>query len=208
MIDAAQSVPHFPVDVQELGCDFLAFSGHKVMGPMGTGVLWARRELLDAMPPYQAGSNAAHAVGYDSAEWSPGGLPSRHSQAAGAIGLAAAIVFLQAIGPEAMWRHEQQLVGAMLRGFGSLPGLRLLGPASAKDRISLFSFHDPAEEPPALVRRLDRQGIAIRAGDLASLPLLRRFGVDQAARASLYLYNSVAEVNSLFQALGESRGGR
>jgi len=210
MIDAAQSVPHFPVDVQELGCDFLAFSGHKVMGPMGTGVLWARRELLDAMPPYQAGSNAAHAVGYDSAEWSPGGLRfgAGTPNAAGAIGLAAAIVFLQAIGPEAMWRHEQQLVGAMLRGFGSLPGLRLLGPASATDRISLFSVHDPAEEPPALVRRLDRQGIAIRAGDLASLPLLRRFGVDQAARASLYLYNSVAEVNSLFQALGESRGGR
>ena len=210
MIDAAQSVPHFPVDVQELGCDFLAFSGHKVMGPMGTGVLWARRELLDAMPPYQAGSNAAHAVGFDSAEWGPGGLRfgAGTPNAAGAIGLAAAVVFLQAIGLEAMWRHEQQLVGAMLQGFGSLSGLRLLGPANATDRISLFSFHSPAEEPLALVRRLDRQGIAIRAGDLASLPLLRRFGVDRAARASLYLYNSVAEVNSLFRVLGESRGGR
>lgn len=210
LIDAAQSAPHFPLDVQELGCDFLAFSGHKVMGPMGIGVLWARRELLDTMPPYQAGSNAAHAVGFDSAEWGPGGLRfgAGTPNAAGAIGLAAAVAFLQSIGLEVLWRHEQQLVGAMLQGFGSLPGLRLLGPANAKNRISLFSFHDPAEEPLAVMSRLDRQGIAIRAGDLASLPLLRRFGVDGAARASLYLYNSVTEVDTLFEVLAESRGGR
>jgi cysteine desulfurase/selenocysteine lyase len=209
MIDAAQSVPHLPVDVQDLGCDFLAFSGHKVMGPMGTGVLWARRELLDAMPPYQAGSNAAHAVGFDSAEWSPGGLRfgAGTPNVAGAIGLAAAIGFLQAIGLENLWNHEQQLVRAMLERFKEVPRLRLLGPTTAADRIALFSFHDPAEGPVSLMGRLDRHGIAIRAGDLASLPLLRRFGIDRAARASLYLYNSLAEVNHLFKILAAGRGG-
>jgi cysteine desulfurase / selenocysteine lyase len=208
MIDAAQSAPHFPIDVQDLSCDFLAFSGHKVMGPMGSGVLWVRRELLDAMPPYQAGSNAAHGVGYDSADWSPGGLRfgAGTPNAAGAIGLAAAIGFLQAIGPEALWKHEQLLVGAMLQGFEEVPRLRLLGPTSAADRISLFSFHDPAQAPLDLVERLDRQGIAIRAGDLAALPLLQRLGVDRAARASLYLYNSPADVRRLFEILVEPRG--
>jgi cysteine desulfurase/selenocysteine lyase len=209
MIDAAQSVPHIPVDVQELGCDFLAFSGHKLMGPMGTGVLWARRELLEEMPPYQAGSNAAHAVGFDGAEWSAGGLRfgAGTPNVAGAIGLAAAVGFLEAIGLEALRRHEQQLTRLMLERLTSLPWLKLLGPASAPDRVSLFSFHVPGQDPGEIMTRLDRRGIAIRSGDLAALPLLRRLGAERAARASLYLYNTTGEIETMFQALSTMRPG-
>ena len=207
MIDAAQSVPHFPVDVQELGCDFLAFSGHKIMGPMGIGVLWVRREVLNEMPPYQVGSNAAHAVGFDSAEWSPGGLRfgAGTPNAAGAIGLAVAIGFLQSIGREALWGHEQRLTRSMLERLAELPRLRLLGPTTADERISLFSFRDPAQDPAEMMGRLDRSGIAIRAGDLAALPLLRRLGADKAARASLYLYNTTAEIDKMFDVLATGR---
>ena len=209
MVDAAQSVPHLPVDVQDLGCDFLAFSGHKIMGPMGTGVLWARRELLDAMPPYQVGSNAAHAVEFDAAEWSTGALRfgAGTPNVAGAIGLAAAVGFLQTIGLAAVWRHEQELTRSMLKRFAALPRLRLLGPATATDRISLFSFHDPAQDPMGLMTRLDSRGIAIRAGDLAALPLLRRLGTEKAARASLYLYNTTAEIDMMFEVLNDRRPG-
>jgi cysteine desulfurase/selenocysteine lyase len=203
LIDAAQSVPHFPVDVQALGCDFLAFSSHKLMGPMGAGVLWTRREVLEAMPPYQAGSNAAHEVQFDSADWSPGGLRygAGTPNVSGAIGLAAAIGFIDSIGFEALRRHEESLTRAMLERLGTLDWLRLLGPSSPKDRICLFSFHVPGKDPGILMRALDQRGIAVRAGDLASLPLLHRLGAERAARASLYLYNTLEEIDGFIEAL-------
>jgi cysteine desulfurase/selenocysteine lyase len=196
------------VDVQALGCDFLAFSSHKLMGPMGAGVLWTRREVLDAMPPYQAGSNAAHEVQFDSADWSPGGLRygAGTPNVAGAIGLAAAIGFIDSIGFEALRRHEETLTRAMLERLETLSWLRLLGPSSPKDRICLFSFHAPGKDPGILMRALDQQGIAVRAGDLASLPLLHRLGAERAARASLYLYNSLEEVDAFFEAAGRLGG--
>lgn len=205
MIDAAQSVPHFPIDVQQLGCDFLAFSGHKMMGPMGVGVLWGRREALDALPPYQAGSNMAHEVGYDSADWSPGALRfgAGTPNVPGPIGLAAAIGFIETIGPEAFWRHEQALTRHVLDRLRDIPRLRLLGPAEPDGRVSVFSMSPSGMAPLELITRLDRRGIALRAGDLAALPLLRRLGAERAARASFYLYNSVAEVDKLFDALAD-----
>jgi cysteine desulfurase/selenocysteine lyase len=209
MIDAAQSVPHLPVDVQELECDFLAFSGHKLMGPMGIGVLWAKRELLEAMPPYQVGSNTAHAVALDSADWSPGALRfgAGTPNVAGAIGLAAAVGFLESVGLPALWRQEQLLTRSMLERLSALPWLRLLGPPSVRERISLFSFHIPGQDPHEIVTLLDRRGIAIRAGDLAALPLLRRLGAERAARASLYLYNTPAEIEQMSQVLSATRPG-
>lgn len=203
MIDAAQSVPHFPVDVRQLGCDFLAFSGHKMMGPMGIGVLWGRREALDALPPYQAGSNMAHEVGYDSADWSPGALRfgAGTPNASGPIGLAAAVRFIETIGQEALWRHEQMLTRHMLDRLRGIPRLRLLGPAESEERASVFSLSPSGITPLELIQALDRRGIAMRAGDLAALPLLRRLGTERAARASLYLYNTVEEVDRLFEAL-------
>jgi cysteine desulfurase / selenocysteine lyase len=199
MIDAAQSAPHLPIDVQALGCDFLAFSGHKLMGPMGTGVLWGRRELLDALPPYQSGSNAAHAVDYEGAEWSPGGLRfgAGTPNVAGAIGLAAAIGFLGEIGFAALRQHESRLTAALLQELSTVPGLRLIGPAEPEARIGVCSFTLQGKETDEVMMRLDQDGIAVRSGDLAALPLLRHFGVERAARASLYLYNTPAEVERL-----------
>jgi SufS family cysteine desulfurase len=205
MIDAAQSVPHFEVNVQELGCDFLAFSGHKMMGPMGIGVLWGRRELLDRLPPYQAGSNMAHEVGLDSADWSPGALRfgAGTPNVSGPVGLAAAIRFIEAIGYPALWRHEQALTKRVLERLPEIPRLRLLGPAAPEDRVSVFSLSPEGRTPLEVMAALDRHGIAVRAGDLAALPLLRRLGAQRAVRASLYLYNSIAEVDRLFDVLTE-----
>ena len=150
LIDAAQSAPHVPLDVQQLDCDFLAFSSHKLMGPMGIGVLWARRSILEDMPPYQAGSNMAHAIAKEHWEYSEAGrkFGAGTPNVSGPVGLAAAIAFIQRIGFEQMRDHK-----------------------------------------------LDQNGIAIRAGDMASLPLLQRFGVNRAARASLYLYNTTDEID-------------
>jgi cysteine desulfurase/selenocysteine lyase len=205
MIDAAQSVPHFEVNVQQLGCDFLAFSGHKMMGPMGIGALWGRRDLLDALPPYQAGSNMAHEVGLDSAEWSSGALRfgAGTPNVSGPVGLAAAIRFIEAIGFSALWRHEQALTRRVLDRLREIPRLRLLGPAEPEDRVSVFSLSPAGRTPLEVMAALDRHGIAVRAGDLAALPLLRRLGTQRAVRASLYLYNSIAEVDRLFDVLTE-----
>jgi cysteine desulfurase/selenocysteine lyase len=205
LIDGAQSVPHFPVDVQDLGCDFYAFSSHKMMGPMGAGVLWGRRELLDAMPPYQAGSNTAHEVGLESAEYSPGALKfgAGTPNVSGPVGLAAAIRFIERIGFPAIVAHEHTLTSHALRRLSDVPGLRLLGPTSAAGRIALFSFTVDGVTPQRLVTAMDARGIAIRGGDLASLPLLERLGCTRAARASLYLYTTTKEIDRLVDALLE-----
>lgn len=205
LIDAAQSVPHLPVDVQALGCDFLAFSGHKMVGPMGIGVLWARRELLDALPPYQSGGNMAHEI--ESVD-SPGLLAQGAHKfeagtpnAAGAVGLAAAIVYLESIGRAEMWKREQELTGYALERLRSVPGLRILGSDLATERISVFSFVLENLPVPGIVRSLDERGIAIRGGDLAALPLLKRLGVTAAARASCYIYTQPSEIDRLVETL-------
>jgi cysteine desulfurase / selenocysteine lyase len=205
LLDAAQSVPHFPVDVADLGCDFLAFSGHKMMGPMGCGVLWGRRSLLDAMLPYQAGSNMAHDVDLERADYGPGALRfgAGTPSVADAVGLAAAVRFLEALGRETVWRRERALVGYALDRLAAVPGLRILGSTRAEDRIAVFTFVLDQADPSTVLAELDRRGIAIRAGDLASLPLLRRFGLTRAARASLYLYTTEQEVDRLADALTE-----
>jgi cysteine desulfurase / selenocysteine lyase len=173
------------------------------MGPMGCGVLWGRRELLDAMPPYQAGSNMAHEVDFETADYSPGALRfgAGTPSVADAVGLAAAIGFLERLGRAEVWARERALVAHALRRLGAVPGLRILGSTRAEDRIGVFSFVLEGWEPEAVLTELDGQGMAIRAGDLASLPLLRRFGVRQAARASLYLYTTDEEVDRLADAL-------
>lgn len=208
VVDAAQSVPHFKVDVQDMGCDFLVFSGHKLMGPMGTGVVWGRRELLDAMLPYQAGSNMAHEVDLESRDYSAGALKfgAGTPNVSGAVGLAAAIRFLTDIGYDALWRHETALIRYALDRLAGIPGLRLLGPNAAADRIALFSFAMNGVAPQEIVKRLDARGIAIRGGDLASLPLLKRLNLTRAARASLYLYSTTGEIDRLALALASVAG--
>lgn len=203
VIDGAQSVPHFPVDVRALGCDFLAFSSHKMLGPMGIGVLWGRRELLDSMPPYQSGSNMAHQVDLESLELSPGALKfgAGTPNVSGAVGLAAAMRFLSAAGAPARWAHEQQITTHMLRRLTAIGGVRLLGSTNPAERISVFAFTVAGREPADVLRALDARGIAVRAGDLASLPLLNRLGTTLALRASCYLYTTIDEVDVFADAL-------
>jgi cysteine desulfurase/selenocysteine lyase len=211
LVDGAQSVPHFPIDVQDLGCDFFAFSGHKMLGPMGIGVLWARREILDNMPPFQAGSNMAHDVEIESA-------PTRFAEGAlkfeagtpnvsGAVGLAAAVKLLESLDRKALWMREQELTRYALSRFKEVNGLRILGSAEASDRVSVFSF--VIENRPVLdiVKGLDAVGIAVRGGDLASLPVLKRMGVTAAIRASCYIYTSAREIDQLIAALQREHRG-
>jgi cysteine desulfurase / selenocysteine lyase len=209
LIDAAQSVPHFPVDVQELGCDFLAFSGHKMCGPMGIGALWARRELLDAMPPFQSGSNMAHEVSIQSVpHFAEGGLKFEAGtpNVPGAIGLAAATQFLDSLGRKQLWKTERELTRYALSRFATLKQLRLLGPTNPEERISVFTFALENHKPLEVARALDQLGIAVRAGDLASLPLLTRLGTDAALRASCYIYTTPAEIDRLADGLEQVLG--
>lgn len=211
LMDAAQSVPHFPVDVQELGCDFLALSGHKMCGPMGIGVLWARRELLNAMPPFQAGSNMAHEVEIEPVptQFAEGGLKFEAGtpNVPGAVGLGAAIAFLECFDRKALWSREQELTRYALSSFQKLKGVRILGPTEPSERISVFSFVVENRQPLEVAGALDAMGIAVRAGDLASLPLLKRMGATAAVRASCYVYTTTADIDRLIAGLqGRSRG--
>ena len=205
LIDAAQSAPHIPIDVQTLGCDFLVFSSHKMLGPMGTGVLWARRERLEEMEPYQAGSNMAHHVDLGSQDFEHAarrfgaGTPN----VSGAIALAAAVEYLSNQDRGSIERHETALAHYGLDQLSQVTGLRLLGPRSAAQRVPVFSFVLPGHSSAEILRHLDSRGIAIRAGDLAALPLLKRLGVSEAARASCYLYTETSEVDRLVSALHE-----
>jgi len=208
LVDAAQSVPHFSVDVREIGGDFLALSGHKMCGPMGIGVLWARRELLDAMPPFQAGSNMVHEVELESAptHFAEGGLKFEAGtpNVAGAVGLAAAALFLESLGRKELWTREQELTEYALSSLAKVKRVRILGPKNANERISVFSFVVENRRPLDLAASLDRMGIAVRAGDLASLPALKRFGVTAAVRASCYIYTSTDDIDRLVAGLQES----
>lgn len=203
LIDAAQSVPHFPVDVQRLGCDFMAFSSHKLLGPMGVGVLWGRRELLEAMPPYQGGSNMAHDVDIDAMHTSEGALKfgAGTPNVSGPVGLAAAIAFIRRIGHDALRNHEKTLTRHLVGTVGRNPRVRLLGSADADEKISVFTFTVAGRQPRDVLTALDSKGIAIRAGDLASLPLLKRLGTTVAARASCYVYTTTAEIDRLAEVL-------
>jgi cysteine desulfurase/selenocysteine lyase len=211
-VDAAQSAPHVALDVQAMGCDFLALSSHKMLGPMGIGLLWARPERLEEMAPYQAGSNMAHDVDIDSqtleaaARKFGAGTPN----VSGPVGLAAAVDCMSSLGRERIERHEAALTAYALGRLLEVPGLTILGPRTPERRIPVFSFTLRAHTPREVLQRLDARGIAIRAGDLSALPLLKRLGVTSAARASCYLYTSRDEIDQLVDALlrisaGENR---
>ena len=203
LIDAAQSAPHVPLDVQALGCDFLVLSGHKMLGPMGAGVLWGRRERLEEMAPYQAGSNMAHAVDFVSEEFERAarkfgaGTPN----VSGAIGLAAAVEYLSRQDRGALERHEAHLTAHGLERLSRIKGLRLVGPRSPQRRLPVFSFAIAGRTPGEILTHLDSRGIAVRAGDLAALPLLKRLGVTEAVRASCYIYTETSELDRLADAL-------
>jgi cysteine desulfurase/selenocysteine lyase len=196
LIDGAQSAPHIPIDVQRLDCDFFAFSSHKLPGPMGTGVLWARRSILDAMPPYQTGANMAEDVGRETArildlpfKFHPGS-----ANVSGPVGLAAAIRFMNELGRDAIQRHEEALTRHALDRLRAIGGVRILGDAPV-ERIALLTFSVEGIAPPDVVRALDARGVAVRGGDMAALPLLKRLGLSSAVRASMAFYNTIEEID-------------
>ncbi|HYE88649.1 MAG TPA: aminotransferase class V-fold PLP-dependent enzyme [Vicinamibacterales bacterium] len=203
VIDGAQGAPHTPIDVKDLQCDFYVFSSHKLLGPMGCGVVWGRRELLEEMPPYQVGSNMAHDADFARASYEHGALKYQAGtpDVAGPVGLAAALEFLNAKGAGALWQHDQALVNHGLQRLAQIPSLRLIGPRTVDHRVPVFTFRLGDRPAAAVARALDARGIAVRAGDMAALPLLRRFGVSEAVRASAYLYSTTGDLDRLAEAL-------
>ncbi|WP_182905401.1 cysteine desulfurase [Microbispora sp. H13382] len=204
MLDASQSVPHQPVDVTELGVDFVAFTGHKMVGPSGIGVLWGRRELLDAMPPFLGGGEMIEAVWMDRSTYAP--VP--HKFEAGtppiveAIGLGAAADYLTAVGMDQIKAHEKELVAYALEALPEVPGLRIIGPRTPIARGGTISFTLEGIHPHDVGQILDDvYGIAVRVGHHCARPLHLRFGIPATTRASFYLYNTTAEIDALVRGL-------
>ncbi|MDA0632911.1 cysteine desulfurase [Nonomuraea sp. MCN248] len=204
MLDASQSVPHHPVDVAALGVDFVAFTGHKMVGPSGIGVLWGRGELLDAMPPFLGGGEMIEAVWMDRSTFAP--IP--HKFEAGtppiveAIGLGAAVDYLTGIGMTAVEAHERELTAYALDALRDLPGLRLIGPDSLELRGGTLSFTLDGIHPHDVGQILDDDfGIAVRVGHHCARPLHLRFGIPATTRASFYLYNTTGEIDALVRGL-------
>jgi cysteine desulfurase / selenocysteine lyase len=199
LADAAQSVPHQPVNVQDLGADFVGFTSHKMCGPTGIGVLWARRELLDAMPPFLGGGEMIETVWMDHSTFAP---PPHKFEAgtmpiAEAAGLAAAVGYLTDTGREAIAAHEHDLLSYALPALAETPGVRILGPAEPVDRGTAISFEVDGVHPHDVSQVLDAAGIAVRAGHHCAWPLHRRLGVQSSTRASFYLYTTRDEVDAL-----------
>ncbi|MFB6240997.1 MAG: cysteine desulfurase, partial [Gemmatimonadota bacterium] len=201
LVDGAQAVPHLPVDVGELGCDFYAFSGHKMCGPTGIGGLWARRELLEQSPPWQGGGEMISRVELESSTWAevPQKFEAGTPNIGGALALAEAVRYLQDVGMDRIRRHEEQLTRYALERLSRIPDLRVYGPRD--DRAAVISFAYGDIHPHDLATILDRKGVAIRAGHHCNQPLMDRLGVSATARASFALYNTRAEVDALIDAL-------
>ncbi len=207
LVDGAQSVPHLPVDVRAIGADFLAFSGHKMLGPTGIGVLWARREILQAMPPFLGGGDMIRSVHLRHSEWNdiPHKFEAGTPDIAQAIGLGAAVDYLDGLGMEKVQAHEQAMAAYALERLATVSDLRIYGP-SAGERGGVVTFNlirdgELLIHPHDLASILDREGIAIRAGHHCAQPLMEHYDVPATARASFYVYNTEEEVDKLVGAL-------
>ena len=203
LVDGAQSVPHQPVDVQDIDCDFLALSGHKMMAPTGIGALYARREVLEQMEPFLHGGEMVLEVSYEDASWNE--LPMRFEAGtpniADAIALGAAVDYLTALGMENVREHEKQLTAYALEAFRELEEIDLFGPMDVDRRGGILSFYSSDVHPHDLGTFLDQEGVAIRTGHHCTMPLMGALGVPATARASLYVYNTEQEVDALVDAL-------
>ncbi|MGH3397312.1 MAG: cysteine desulfurase [Streptosporangiaceae bacterium] len=207
VVDAAQSVPHQPVDVAALGADFLAFSAHKMLGPSGIGVLWGRRELLEAMPPYVTGGSMIEVVRMEGSTFLPpperfeAGVPP----AAQAVGLAAACDYLDGIGMARVAAHEESLTEHGLAAVTAIPGVRVLGPLTTENRGGAISFVVDGVHPHDVGQVLDELGIAVRTGHHCAWPLHRALGVQASTRATFYLYNTHDEVEALADGIRQAQ---
>jgi len=197
VVDGAQSVPHVRVDVRELGCDFYAFSGHKIYGPTGIGVLYGREHLLDAMPPYQGGGDMIRTVSFEGSTWNelPYKFEAGTPHIAGGIGLGVALDYVSAIGIDAIAAHEHDLLEYATGLVSEIPGLKLIG--TAKEKSGIVSFVMDHVHPHDIGTILDHQGVAIRAGHHCAMPVMDRFHIPGTARASFALYNTREDVDAL-----------
>ncbi len=203
LVDGAQSVPHMPVDVQALGCDFLAFSAHKMCGPSGVGALWARYDLLDAMPPFHGGGEMIMLVGLDSSTYKdpPHKFEAGTPNIADAIVWGTAIDYLDELGMGAVREHERQLVRYALGQLREIRGLRVHGPNDLEQRGGAIAFEVEGAHPHDVAQILDQEGVAVRAGHHCAQPLHRRLGLAASTRASLYLYNTPEDIDALTRGL-------
>ncbi len=201
LLDGAQTISHRSVDVQELDCDFYVFSGHKLFGPTGIGVLWGREELLESMPPYQGGGNMIELVTFEKTTYAP--LPFKFeagtTNIAGSLGLAQAIDYVAGLGYDAIAAHENALIDRLLAGFATVPEVRLIG--KPKERVGVFSLTIEGVHPHDAGTILDLEGIAVRAGHHCAQPLMARFGVPATIRASIAFYNTAEECDALVAGL-------
>ena len=207
-IDGAQSVPHMPVDVQALGIDLLAFSGHKMLGPTGTGVLWARHEVLESMEPMFGGGEMILTVTLERSTWNE--IPHRFEAGtpniAGIVGLGAAVRYLTTLGMDRVREHEVELVDYALRRLGDVPGVTIFGPPDPQARGGVVSFDLEGVHPHDVGQVLDAHGVAIRTGHHCAQPVMAALDVPATARASFYLYNTKDEVDALARAVEKASG--
>ena len=205
LVDAAQSAGHLPIDVRAMGCDFLALSGHKMCAPTGIGVLYGRAELLDAMPPWHGGGEMILSVTFERSTFkpAPGKFEAGTPNIAGAVGLGVAIDYLEAIGRERIFAHDQDLALYASARLAELPGMRILGPR--EQRGGLVGFVMDCAHPHDLTTFADRHGLALRGGHHCNQPLMRKLGLPGTTRASFYFYNTRAEVDRMIEILAEAQ---
>jgi cysteine desulfurase/selenocysteine lyase len=206
VVDAAQAAPHRAVDVQALGCDFLGFTGHKMCGPTGIGVLWGRRDLLEKMSPFELGGHMIRKVTLEETTWNelPHKFEAGTAPIAEAVGLGAAIDYVTEVGLDAVERHEHDLLDYALPRLADVPGVRLFGP-SAENRAGIVSFEVEGVHPHDVAQILDWEGVAVRAGHHCNQPLMTRLGVPATTRASFYLYTVPEEIDRLVAGLEKVR---
>jgi cysteine desulfurase/selenocysteine lyase len=207
VVDGSQAVPHLPVDIAELGADFYAWTGHKAYGPTGIGLLHGRRELLEAMPPFIGGGHMIKRVGEQESTYAE--VPAKFEAGTGAIaeavGLGAAVAFLEEIGMEAVWAHDQEIVGYALDRLAEVPGLTVHGPADPTSRVALASFAVDGMHPHDVAEILGSLGVCVRAGHHCAQPLMRRLGVPASSRASFAIHSTREDVDRLIDGLIRAR---
>ncbi|MEO7934056.1 MAG: cysteine desulfurase [Chthoniobacterales bacterium] len=203
LVDAAQSAGHMPVDVQELDCDFLALSGHKTCGPTGTGILYGKAELLESMPPWHGGGEMINSVSYEKASFKapPARFEAGTPNIAGVIGLAAALDYLENVGRAEIFAHDQGLAQDAFQRLQSIPGIRLLGPATGRAGLVTFALKEAHAHD--VVMLADQRGVALRGGHHCNQPLMRKLGLASSVRASFYFYNTADEVDRLIEVIRE-----
>lgn len=203
LVDMCQSVPHMPVDVSKTGADFAAWSGHKMLGPTGIGILWGRNELLNAMPPFITGGSMIEMVHMDGSTYAP--APARFEagvpMVAQAVGMAAGVDYLNSVGMDKIYEHEHQMTKYLLDGLNSMPGVRIIGPTDSHERGSAVSFVVDGIHPHDVGHIMDSHGVAVRVGHHCAWPVCRRFDIPATTRITPYLYNDVSDLDAALRSI-------